>query len=94
MPTACMGPSALFLLHNVPLLVCCNLQILRFILLGSVAAGGVFAYALFNSDLKQQPALGTGPVRGWTRADNAVIALSMVLGGMALHGAAHAESAS
>ena len=35
---------------------------LRFLLLGSVAAGGVFAYALFNSDMPQAPALAVGQV--------------------------------
>ena len=41
---------------------------LRFLLLGSVAAGGVFAYALFNSDMPQAPALAVGQVGeggGW-----------------------------
>ncbi|GAX79053.1 hypothetical protein CEUSTIGMA_g6493.t1 [Chlamydomonas eustigma] len=33
---------------------------LRFILLGSVAVGGVFAYALFNSEMPQPAALATG----------------------------------
>ena len=35
--------------------------IFRTILLGSLAAGGLFAYALFNSKMPEQGALGTGP---------------------------------
>lgn len=35
--------------------------VMRTILLGSLAAGGLFAYALFNSKMPEQGALGTGP---------------------------------
>lgn len=43
--------------------------VFRTILIGSLVAGGVFAYALFNSKMPEQGALGTGPKTSISKPD-------------------------
>lgn len=75
-PFYLFGHASALLLPTDTLEYCSATQFLRTLLLGSIAAGGVFAYALFNSDLPQQGPLGTGPAVSY-ETGSAVKALSM-----------------